>query len=68
MLDVRSCLCHFSKYVSESLVLVFRCVWLMNVNFSNVGSSPDYYMLQLVLLWLLRKWLGAEVLIAVSSG
>ncbi|QHN92594.1 uncharacterized protein DS421_17g585110 [Arachis hypogaea] len=32
------------------------------------GSSPDYCMLRLVSLWLLRKWLGAEVLVAVSSG
>ncbi|QHO07317.1 uncharacterized protein DS421_14g462610 [Arachis hypogaea] len=40
-----------SIYVSKSLALVFCCVRLMNMSFDNVGSSPDYCMLRLVLLW-----------------
>ncbi|XP_025609654.2 uncharacterized protein [Arachis hypogaea] len=31
---------------------------------STVPPSVRYYMLRVVLLWLLRKWLGAEVLVA----
>ncbi|QHO07842.1 uncharacterized protein DS421_14g467260 [Arachis hypogaea] len=36
--------------------------------FGNVGSSPDYCMLRLVSLWLLRMWLEAEVAVVDDFG
>ncbi|QHO42514.1 uncharacterized protein DS421_5g154830 [Arachis hypogaea] len=39
-----------------------------NMSFDNMASSPDYYMLRLVLLWLLRIWLEAEVAVVVDFG
>ena len=35
--SVQPFLLRFGKYVSESLALVFRFVWLMNMNFGNEG-------------------------------
>ncbi|QHO12697.1 uncharacterized protein DS421_15g509130 [Arachis hypogaea] len=53
---------------SELLAAVGAVVGLTNMSFGNVGSSPDYYMLLLVLLWLLRMWLEAEVAVVVDFG
>ena len=33
-----------------------------------MGSSPDYSMLRLVSLWLLRMWLEAEVAVVDDFG
>ncbi|QHN86091.1 uncharacterized protein DS421_16g542980 [Arachis hypogaea] len=63
-----SCCYSGKKLCFEKSRVSLRLCWLMNMSFGNVGSSPDYYMLRLELLWLLQKWLGAEVLVAVSSG
>ncbi|QHO12696.1 uncharacterized protein DS421_15g509120 [Arachis hypogaea] len=52
----------------ELLAAVGAVVGLTNMSFGNVGSSPNYYMLLLVLLWLLRMWLEAEVAVVVDVG
>ncbi|QHN92466.1 uncharacterized protein DS421_17g583980 [Arachis hypogaea] len=59
---------HSSVDPLELLAAVGAVVGLTNMSFGNVGSSPDYYMLLLVLLWLLRMWLEAEVAVVVDFG
>ncbi|QHO07704.1 uncharacterized protein DS421_14g466090 [Arachis hypogaea] len=52
---------YYSKYLMfrKSLALVFGCVWLMNMSFGNVRSSPDYYMIAISVAMVIAKVAGS---------
>ena len=68
-MSVQPFLLRFGKRFNlKALLLLFRYLTLRFVALIAIRLSFGCCMLRLELLRLLRKWLGAEVLVAVSSG